>query len=353
MATLKDIAEKVKVSQSTVSRVLNGDPNLNVSDETRENVFTAARELGYKTVSQRYSKRLGEAGEKVKEEAIAESQSLPERRIGIAQMFEMQEQMEDIYYIMLKNILDEACFEKKWTTVMLYRDENKRFTKNDDRPVDGLIAIGRFSPEEIEDFHKYTDNIVFLDSSPDDMKYYSIVPNYHLAISEVLECFRAKGKERIAYLGSVDTLGDDKKLTMDPRYYYYKNTLNNQNQFDDKLIIDCEMNSRSSYQKVLEYLDGHMPEEYPDAIFAASDAVAPGLVKALHEREIQIPEQIGVITFNNTSFSEFSNPPLTSVEVYMRESAESTVMCMELLWKKKSLPKKIIVPCSLVDRGSV
>ena len=328
MATLKDIAEKVKVSQSTVSRVLNGDPNLNVSDETRENIVTVACELGYKTVSQRYSKRQGDTGKKASVEEMTESQNLPERRIGIAQMFEMQEQMEDIYYIMLKNRLDEACFEKKWTTVMLYRDEKKRFTKNDDRPIDGLIAIGRFSPEEIQDFHQYTDNIVFLDSSPDDMKYYSIVPNYHLAIREVLQCFEAKGKERIAYLGSVDTLGDDKKLTMDPRYYYYKNTLNNQNRFDESLVIDCE-------------------------IFASSDAVAPGLVKALHEREILLPGQIGVITFNNTSFSEFSNPPLSSVEVYMRESVESTVMCMELLWKKNSLPKKIIVPCSLVDRGSV
>ena len=353
MATLKDIAEKVKVSQSTVSRVLNGDPNLNVSDETRENIVTVACELGYKTVSQRYSKRQGDTGKKTSVEEMTESQNLPERRIGIAQMFEMQEQMEDIYYIMLKNRLDEACFEKKWTTVMLYRDEKKRFTKNDDHPIDGLIAIGRFSPEEIQDFHQYTDNIVFLDSSPDDMKYYSIVPNYHLAIREVLQCFEAKGKERIAYLGSVDTLGDDKKLTMDPRYYYYKNTLNNQNRFDESLVIDCEMNSRSSCQKVLEYLDSHTPEEYPDAIFASSDAVAPGLVKALHEREILLPGQIGVITFNNTSFSEFSNPPLSSVEVYMRESVESTVMCMELLWKKNSLPKKIIVPCSLVDRGSV
>lgn len=236
---------------------------------------------------------------------------------------------------------------------MLYRDEKKRFAKNDDRPIDGLIAIGRFSSEEIQDFHQYTDNIVFLDSSPDEMKYYSIVPNYHLAIREVLECFRKKGKERIAYLGSINTFGDDKKLTMDPRYYYYKNTLNNQKQFDERLIIDCEMNARSSYQKMLEYLDSHTQEDYPDAIFASSDAVAPGLIKALHEREIQIPEQIGVITFNNTRFSEFSNPPLTSVEVYMGESAEATVMCMELLWKKNALPKKIIVPCSLIDRGSV
>ena len=54
MATLKDIAKKTKVSQSTVSRVLNRDSSLSVSDETRERIFKAASELGYKTVGQRY-----------------------------------------------------------------------------------------------------------------------------------------------------------------------------------------------------------------------------------------------------------------------------------------------------------
>lgn len=57
MATLKDIAERAKVSQTTVSRVLNGDSTLNVTEETREKIFAAARELEYKTVRQRYQKK--------------------------------------------------------------------------------------------------------------------------------------------------------------------------------------------------------------------------------------------------------------------------------------------------------
>ena len=47
MATLKDIAEKVNVSQTTVSSVLNGDPALNVTEETRKKIFLTAKELGY------------------------------------------------------------------------------------------------------------------------------------------------------------------------------------------------------------------------------------------------------------------------------------------------------------------
>ncbi|HAB88559.1 MAG TPA: hypothetical protein DCE60_06035 [Coprococcus sp.] len=77
------------------------------------------------------------------------------------------------------------------------------------------------------------------------------------------------------------------------------------------------------------------------------------MVKALQECGRQIPDDIGIIAFNNTSFSEFSNPPLSSVEVFLKESAECAVLCMNMLWDGIQFPKKIIVPCMLVDRGSV
>lgn len=236
---------------------------------------------------------------------------------------------------------------------MLYRNEQKKFVTNNDQPLDGIIAIGRFSPSEIEDFHAYTDNIVFLDSSPDDLKYYSIIPNYHLAIQIMFRNFERKGRKRIAYLGSIYTYGDRKDLTMDPRFYYYKNWLMNRERYEESLVIDCEMNSRSSYEKMREYLASHETDAYPDAVFVASDAAAPGLLKALGEAGIQIPEQMGIITFNNTSFSEFANPPLASIEVFMGESVNATVMCMEQMWKGAGMPLKITVPCNMVERDSI
>lgn len=97
MATLKDIAKIAEVSVSTVSRVLNKDNTLSVSDDTKQKIFAAAAQLGYKTVGQRYS---------VEAEVGA-------RRIGIAQMFEISEQMEDVYYLIMKNALEEECFSEK------------------------------------------------------------------------------------------------------------------------------------------------------------------------------------------------------------------------------------------------
>lgn len=346
MATLKDIAGIAQVSQATVSRVLNRDPSLNVTEETRNRIIQTAKELGYRTVYQRY--QAVQDTEAVKDPV---QQGNVEKRIGIAQMFEKQQLLEDIYYMMLKSVLDEACFERKWATVTMLRNEQGHFVKNDDLPLDGIVAIGRFTQEEIKDFHCYTDNIVFLDSSPDEEKYYSIVPNYHLAIRQSLNCFWKNGCKNVAYLGSVYTYGDMKQLSMDPRYYYYKNSLMERGLFRQELVIDCEMNSRDSYEVMKKYLESG--QELPDGIFAASDAVAPGLLKALHEYGIKIPEQLGIITFNNTNFSRFSEPPLSSVEVYMRENADAAMMCMELLWRKRMHPKKIIISCTLEERDSV
>ena len=346
MATLKEIAHIAGVSSATVSRVLNQDPSLSVTRETRQRVLDAAKELGYRTVQQRYP-----AAGTWEGPDEPPRQGREERRIGIAQMFEMQQLMEDIYYMILKNMLDEVCFERHWSTVMLFRNEQGHFVKNDDLPLDGIVAIGRFTQGEIEDFHGYTENIVFLDSTPDEEKYCSIVPNYRLAVQQVLGCFWKHGYRRVAYLGSVYTFGPKKELTMDPRFYYYKNSLLERDSYEKDLVFDCEMNAQSGYEALKAYLESG--KERPQAIFAASDAVVPGLLKALREHHIQVPEDMGVITFNNTSLSQLAEPPLTSVEVFFQENADAAAICMELLWQKKTHPKQIIISCSLEERGSV
>lgn len=346
MATLKDIARLAKVSQATVSRVLNQDPSLSVAEETRKRILQTARQLGYRTVQQKY-----QAMQENEDQNSERTGKKEERRIGIAQMFEKEQLLEDVYYMMLKSVLDEVCFERMWATVMLHRNTEGHFEKNDDLPLDGIVAIGRFTQSEISDFHCYTDNIIFLDSSPDEEKYCSIVPNYHLAIRQVFKCFREHGYKNIAYLGSVYTYGDRKELSMDPRFYYYKNSLLEKDLYNQNFVIDCAMNSKSSYEVMKLFVESG--KKLPDAIFVASDAVAPGLLKVLHEYEVKVPDQIGIITFNNTSFSQFAEPPLSSIEVYMRENADAAVLCMELLWEKKIHPKKITISCSLVERGSV
>jgi len=336
MATLKDIAERANVSQATVSRVLNRDDTISVSDITKANIFKIAKELGYKTIVQRY-------GEEVEEKEML--------HMGVAQMFEPQEQLEDVYYLMMKNILEEECFREQWTLNPLLRNKKGIFEKTNKEDLDGIYAIGRFTKEEIQNLREYSDHLVFIDSSPDELTYYSIVPNYHQAIRISLKYLLEKGHKRIAYVGSTHTLGDTKQMQMDDRFYYYKTTLINKNLYQEDLVIDCRMKPKDGYEKMKQYIEQH--PQLPTAAFIASDAVAAGVLKALQEQKIQIPKDISIITFNNTSLTEFSNPPLTSIAVHMRESVREAILCMKRQRSGSYLPLKIVVPCKLIQRESV
>lgn len=349
MATLKDIASQTGVSQATVSRVLNADPSLSVSEETREKILLTAKRLKYKTVSERVQANCNQMNPVTSIDGFLTDGK--KKRIGIAQMYELREQKEDIYYLTLRQMVDEVCFSYGFSTVTFSRNDQKEFIKHDNEPIDGIIAIGRFSKQEIKQFESYTSNLVFIDSNPDGLKYFSIVPNYHMAVRQVLNHCWDKGKKRVAYAGAVKTLDDVKELAMDARFYYYRTSMINKGAYEEDLVIDCEMNARSGYDAMKKYLTEH--EILPAVIFASSDAVAPGIVKAINESGLSIPKDIGVITFNNTSFSEFSNPPLTSIEVFLGECAKTALQCMLFTWNGFSIAKKIVVPCQLIDRGSV
>lgn len=336
MATLKDIAIEAGVSQGTVSRILNEDSTLNVAPETRENVWAIANRIGYKTVTQRYHKK----------ELTTNSD---DKRIGVALQLEMDQMQEDIYYLVMHNNLEKECFARGYATVAIRKDASGHYTKLEDTELDGIIAIGRFTKDEIQDFRQYTKNIVFLDSSPDESRYFSIVPNFHMAVRQVLNSFFKNGFEEIAFVGAVTTFNPAGEVINDPRYYYYRNSLSARELYKEDLVIDCEMNSRSSYEKFKEFLNTH---EVPKAIFISSDAAASGVLKALNEAGVSVPEDCSIITYNNTAFSYTANPPLDSIEVYIKENVISSIWCMQQLWDGAHA-KKIVVPCELITRGSV
>ncbi len=346
MATLRDIALKAGVSQGAVSRILNNDVTLSVTDETRQKVFEIAAELGYKTVSKRGNKN------KASNSGYVQAQT---RRIGIVQMFDPRDMTEDVYYLVMKNVLDTELFSKGWSSVTLFRDSSGHFTTNSEQELDGIVAIGRYSESEIHDLEKYTDNIVFVDSSPDDMKYYSVRPNYHMAIKIALKHFKEKGYDKVAYVGAKETFNGKRQLTSDPRYYYYYNAMMKFGDFDESFVLDCgtngEMNSNAAYNQVCNYIQCY--GEPPRAMFLASDVLVPGVIKALSENGFSIPRDAGVVTYNNTILSKQSNPALDSIEVYMQEHITATIICLEQLWNGCKLPKKMVIPCSLEVRGSV
>ena len=163
--------------------------------------------------------------------------------------------------------------------------------------------------------------------------------------------FEEMGYEKIAYVGAVNTYDYKKELTMDARYYYYRNSETMRDTFDEEWVIDSEMNPRSAYASMIAYLDAH--KNPPEAMLISSDVLVPGVIKALTERGFSVPKDTNMIVFNNTSISGNCTPPLDAIETYIQETIRAAMLCIEQLRMGEIIPKKVIIPCSLVKRGSV
>ena len=100
MATLKEIADKVGVSLATVSRVLNNDSGILVADETKVQILKVAEELNYKTAKQR-------KGKNIDKKIVT---------IGIVEMYDVVKQLQDPYYLLLRNIVEKKAFENEIIT---------------------------------------------------------------------------------------------------------------------------------------------------------------------------------------------------------------------------------------------
>lgn len=128
MATIKDIASIVGVSISTVSRVLNFDDTLNVSNTTREKILKVADELDY----------ISTKSKKNKEKKT--------KNVGIIYWYDYEEELGDPYYLTLRWAVEKRCNEYNLNLVRL--NENSMDSEIGD--VIGIIAIGRFSESIIE-----------------------------------------------------------------------------------------------------------------------------------------------------------------------------------------------------------
>lgn len=336
MATIKEIADYVGVSSGTVSRVLNHDSTISVSDETKMKIFDAAEQLQYKTIKQRKS----ESKEKI-----------TKLRVGIVEMYNHQQQLQDPYYLLLRSVVDRECFDKGIEVVNIYKgDDGYKFIG--DEELNGIISIGKFTKGEVNMMSKISDNIVFLDSSPNDHKFDSVKINYKLAINEALDYLVNLGHEEIGYIGSLKTLDDFKENNIDVRFKIYKEYMENKNIYDEENVLNTdEMTAMSGYESVKVFIK--TSKKMPTAFFVSTDTIATGVLKALDENNIKVPDDISIIGFNDLIASQHTIPPLTTVRVHIENLASAAVdLIIERITKGRKYCKKVVIPSELIIRKS-
>lgn len=336
MATLKEIASEVGVSVGTVSRVLNHDSTISVADETKIKIFEIAEEMQYKTLKQR------KTNSKLKVNKL---------RIGIVEMYNHTEQLQDPYYLILRSVVEKECFDNEIEVVNIHKIENE-YKFIGDTAIDGVIAIGKFSKKEVLMLNEISNNIVFLDSSPDEQKYDSVNVNFKLGTYKALDYLVELGHKKIGYVGSSMTLDDNKEKNFDERVKFFTEYMKTNNIYINEYILDTnEMTAIDGYEVIKDFIKNN--KHMPTAFFVGSDTIATGVLKALNENDIRVPEDVSIIGFNDLIASQYTIPPLTTVRVHIEHLASASVdLILEKISKNRKYCKKVIIPSELVIRNS-
>lgn len=332
MATLKELSDLTGYSSATISRILNGDPSLSVTPEARRRVLEAAGQLNYQATRSHRGRT-----------------PKTRLRVGVAEMLTPDQQLEDPYYLYLGGFVRRLCSERKYACLSLQ--------SSPDSPLDGIVAVGIFTPEQIDALAARTPNVVFLDSSPDPGRFDSVVLDYDRGIALALEALVDLGHRRIGFVGPARKLDDRGAPAPEVRRQSFLDHMAGHGLTKSAVLVDCPMETDAAARAVGELLDGDA--SLPTALLCANEEAAVGALRALHSRGVAVPAAMSVVSFNDTPRSALLDPPLTSVATHEKEMAAAA---LRLLCERavpgnsgpvRTLPLKLVVPPSLTLRESM
>lgn len=331
MSTLRDIAREAHVLPATVSRVLNYDSTVSVSDATRDRIFRTAEKLNYTKHRQRRSTK------KVK-------------KIAVVQWYIEQEELNDLYYYPIRLGIEKAAWQLGVDVQRIFNDHPKDLFERLSG-LEGIIAIGKFSADQIQQMETLQVPIVFVDFDALRYGHDCVVSDMRGSVDKVLEYFLGHHRNRIGMLAGVEaTTGDHHQLVVDPRLAEFRAYLDDHQLLNADYIFTGDFTQDAGFRMMNDAITT-LGDDLPTAFFAANDRIAVGALKALNNAHIKVPEQVSLISYNDSAIAQYSTPQLSSIKVYTSEmGAEALQMIVHRPQHK--LARKVTLATSLVLRGS-
>lgn len=330
--TLEDIARQAGVSRSTVSRVVNNFPN--VSADVRQRVLDVIQQTGY--------------------HPNAAARTLASQRswtLGLVLPQSAHQIFTDPYYPHLMKGIAQTCNDHNFTLALFLvgneEDERKisaRITRKG--LLDGVLVqsghhgdqqlIGRLVdagiPQVVIGRPFRYDNVSYVD-----------VDNVNAAFNAVTHLIR-QGRQRIATISGLlqSTAGLDRKSG------YLKALGERGYKLDEALIIEGDFTEAGGYYAMQSLLPAH-----PDAVFAASDVMALGAMRAAREAGLSVPDDLAVVGFDDIPIAATSEPPLTTIRQPVSQTGIRAVEALiDQIENGIQPPRHIIMDTQLVIRDS-
>ena len=304
--TIVDVAKLAGVSRQTVTRALNGLPD--ISAATRSRVVAAARELNYRP--NRAAQRLVRGGDLT---------------VGL-----ITEDLQNPYYAELASAVSAASAEKGWSTVlgdlggtadharrtldsMLHKVDALLLTGCREAAFEMLEAAGGSPPMAIP--------TVALDGVPEDPVDAIVQIDHDAGMRMALDHLAGLGRERIVFL--------DSEVARPGRRTAFRNW-----RLDRGLPADPDAEFRTSetYGAALEAVAGMMARRpRPDAIMAYNDLMALGVLKGLARAGVAVPGDVAVIGVDGLNAGTYGTPELTTLAIDKAALARAAVSLIERL----------------------
>lgn len=331
--TLKDVAALSGVSPSTVSRVCKDHPS--ISKETKEKVRKAIEELGYEPNFQ---------------SADAETKN---KTIGIILLPSPKESFENAFHLEIIRGVSQFCNQHNYmNTVITGQDDGEILNAINSlvksEQVDGFIVTYSKQNDPIIDY-LYNEGLLYvvIGKAYNFANQTIYVDNDNvLATQEATEYLIKLGHKNIAYLGSDSNF----VFSSDRKAGYQLALINNGIAVDPDNILELPFIPEEDTKAVYKLLS---KKNRPTAILVSDDIFAVALERVCIEMGLSIPDDLSIISFNNSLFARLTSPRLTSIDINsIQLGIEAASQVINHIENPNLLATKIIVPHKLIERHS-
>lgn len=328
--TIKQIAQEAGVSTATVSKVLNKKDE-HISTATTERIMKIVKEYNYipnGLASSMVTKKSRTLGLLIPD---ITNPFFPEIARGVE-----DKASEENYNVIFCNTDDDLVKEEKCLFMLI------------EKMVDAIIMIP--SSERTKDY-KCLKNIsipiIFVDRDLDVEHFTAkvLVNNYEGSYNAVTYLID-KGYKKIAFI-----TGPPSTKTSQQRLEGYKKALENRNiPYDKSYVLEGTFKREWGIQAVIQLIDKNIDF---DAVYCGDDIIAIGAMKALKDKGYKIPDDIGIMGYDNIYISELVEPPLSTVrQPNYHMGAKAVSIALEAIDNKNSNGEITILKTELIIRKS-
>lgn len=329
--TIKDLSAQTGYSVGTVSRVLNNQPN--VSEKARAAILDAARESGFqlnanaKQLKQQHSNSILAVVKGTSNELFSSLVEAMQTRMALSDHPLIVDYLDEDSNEVLRAL--QLCLEKK--------------------PL-GVLFLGGNRQNFLDDFDKIGVPCVLVTNDASSLSFpnlSSVSSDDRLAAKTAIDYLVSLGHRRIAVIGGDQKVSDTAKL----RYLGCMDAFRaNGIDFDEETDYEGVRFSFADGYKAAQKLLSRGREF--TALFAISDVMAIGAIRALADAGKRVPEDVSVIGFDGLNIGEYTIPKLSTIRQSVDELAKRSIRMLQENIESVHSPRYETIPTEVVLKES-